>query len=130
GADYSGDQASLGAIDVENDPNSLLNHYKALISLRAKYPLFQKGAYSRLSGSTLEDGETFIRTVGVGKIEYGGKTYYLIHNEDVSPVSFLLPEEAGEAALLDGVYPDGQAPSVSGRRIQMGACASLLLEKK
>lgn len=130
GADYSGDQATLGAIDEESNPNSLLNHYKALISLRAKYPLFQKGTYSRLSGSTLEDGETFIRTVGVGKIEYGGKTYYLIHNEDVSPVSFLLPEEAGEVGLLDGVYPDGQAPSVSGRRIQMGACASLLLEKK
>ncbi len=130
GADFSGDQATLGAYEEEQDPNSLLNHYKALIALRCRYPLFRKGTYTRLSGSTLEDGETPIRTVGVGKIEYEGKTYYLIHNEDLSESSFLLPESVGEVSLLDGVSPDGLAPSVSGRLVKMGACASLLLEKK
>lgn len=129
GADYSGDQAVLGALDEEEDPNSLLSHYKALIALRGKYPFIAKGAYSRVSGLLGEDGATSIRTVGMGRIESEGETYFLVHNESSSPSTFTLPPlENAIYALLDGVSPDGSVPSLENGKLTLGGCASILLK--
>ena len=127
GADYSGDQQEKGAYDEEKDPNSLLSHYKALVALRGKYPFIKGGTYKRVSPLYQTDGETPIRTVGFGIITYEGKTYALVHNEE-GEATFSLPELEGQSySILDGVYPDGSLPSLSGRTLTVGPCSSTLL---
>ncbi len=127
GADYNGDQQEKGAYDEEKDPNSLLSHYKALIALREKYPFIKEGSYERVSPLYKTDGTTPIRTVGFGKITYEGKTYALVHNEEEA-ATFLLPDLNGQTySILDGVYPDGSSPSLSGSALTLGPCSSILL---
>lgn len=127
GADYSGDQQVKGALDEEKDPNSLLSHYKALISLREKYAFIKEGAYERVSPLYQTDGETPIRTVGFGKVTFEGKTFAIVHNEE-DAATFLLPELEGLAySILDGVYPDGTSPKLDGRTLSLGPCSSILL---
>lgn len=129
GADYSGDQPSAGALEQIEDPSSLTSHYKALLALRAKYPCIQNGQYSRVSGLKGEDGNR-IQKIGMGKIEYQGEVFFLVHNESASPLALSLPAlESGGYEILDGVSPDGKAPEIVSGLLSLGGCASVLLKQ-
>ena len=66
-------QVSKGAFDLLNVPNSLLNHYKKVINLRNKYPIFHDGLYYHYQ---LHDNIH----LAMFKIEKDEDIIYLIHN--------------------------------------------------
>lgn len=94
-------------------PDSLLNYYSKVISLRIKYPEIARGTYTALK--TDKDG------VGGFLIEYNGTTICLLHNVTSETVEINLPEGfsklndfvgLGSATLSNGKLSIGPQTSV------------------
>lgn len=58
----------------DEDEDSLLNHYRKLISIRIKYPEIARGNYTALTYSE--------KKFGGFKVEYQGSTLCILHNTD------------------------------------------------
>ena len=61
------------------DPNSILNHYSKVISIRNKYPAIARGSYSALSSSN--------KNIGGFLVSYQGEKLGIIHNTSSSPIT-------------------------------------------
>ncbi len=63
----------------DEDENSLLNHYRKLISVRIRHPEIARGQYSAMTFPQ--------KTFGGFKVEYQGSTLYILHNIDSEPLT-------------------------------------------
>ena len=69
------------------DPNSLVNHYSAVISVRHKYPAIARGTYSVLSSAN--------KNLGGFLVSYEGEKLGIIHNTSSSAITFDLSQLSG-----------------------------------
>ncbi|MBR7177715.1 MAG: alpha amylase [Clostridia bacterium] len=84
GATYK-NQIKETVVIQNDDENSLLNHYRKLISLRIKHPEIARGEYSAMTFPT--------NTFGGFKVDYQGKTIYILHNVDSEPLTIDLSDK-------------------------------------
>lgn len=67
-------QITNGVSAQDEDENSLLNHYRKLISIRIKYPEIARGNYTALSYTNSKFGGF--------RVEYQGSSLCILHNTD------------------------------------------------
>lgn len=100
------------------DPWSVLNHYRKVLSIRNKYKdLFRKGTFEALNVGSA-------RATGF-KITLNNETYYLVHNTNSAQESIELPKEA---SIIEKIDTNQVAPSLSGKTLTLGAYSSALLQ--
>lgn len=109
-------QVSVGALDGLEDPDSLINHYKMVLSTRNHFnSLFTDGTFVDLA---LE------KPFAGFKITKDEKTCYLIHNVSKTAATATL---AGSYTILSDIKADGVSSSVRDGKVSLGAFSSVLL---
>ena len=99
------------------DEGSLYNYYCDLIAIRHKYPAIARGTYTAISGGH--------KNLGGFKIEYEGKTLYLIHNTSGESLTLDVSGYA-IAALCDSIGMG--AASLENSILTVGPQTSVILE--
>ena len=86
GANYSGPQTELGALEAIDDPNSVTGYYRKVLAFRKAHEELQSGVY--LQYGVKEE------KLAINKVILGDKISYIVHNFD-------------NKEHFTGVLPDG-----------------------
>lgn len=110
--------AMLAADGQERKPDSVLNHYKAVLAFRKRHAALRDGDMAFLE--TQQDVLAFTRTKGT-------ETLLFVFNLTREPVEFLIPADLkiGEALTMPGFEPlfDGAAVKLDGLDVFCGVVA-------
>lgn len=125
GLSDTANEATIGALEAIEDPNSFLNHERRLIRMRNRHnDLFQFGDFSDLLLYKTSGNEALKNWVIGFQITYLGKTYFLLHNKATVGETATLSQKV---TLLEDSKIGGHS-SVDGARVSLAPYASVLLE--
>ncbi len=74
GADYSGEQTTLGALEAIDKDDSLTGYYRKVLAFREAHEELQKGIYLQYGNNE--------EKLAINKVVLGDKVSYIVHNFD------------------------------------------------
>ena len=124
GACYPADKQIKTTVASQlEDPNSLLNHYSKVISIRNRYPAIARGDYKALTSSN--------KNVGGFIVTYQGEKLGILHNTSSSPITIDISKLSG----LNGYtfkqlceYVGVGNATLNGTTLTIGAYTSVILK--
>ena len=117
-------QVELGVEDQLSDPTSLLNHYRAVINIRNKYPMFKHGKFTSLYSSIECTEDYMYGRIFAYKLSLNGEAIVIIHN--LSAMNAEMTALGTE--ILDSLNVDDKAPTLKDGVLRLGAHSSVILK--
>ena len=96
---------NAGVYEQLDDPDSLINHYIAVLSAKRKHPEIARG--------TVTAHETGVRQICFYEAEYNGKTVYIAHNLSAEEQTYTLPDGITNLKITDTIYPKNGTSTLS-----------------
>ena len=118
-------QVELGVEDQLKDPNSLVNHYRYVGSIRNKYPILKKGVYKSLYKSlNFTEGYMYDRVLAYS-ITLGSQSIIIVHNFSMYNCEF---DVLGSGEILDSINVTNKMPEIKDGKIRLGSYSSVILK--
>ena len=112
-------QVELGVDDKLSEPFSLVNHYRYVISIRNKYPLFKQGVITNMTDVL----ETEIKYVCAYKISLGNDYIIVVHNLGAENVAVTAPG----TEILDQINTSHLIPELSNGKLKLAAQSTVIM---
>lgn len=119
GTTFGKDKQTNGTVaSQKKDKNSLMNHYRKVISLRNKYPQIARGNYTSLTAQG---------KLGGFSIDYNSEKTVLLHNVGLSSVTVDVTSFGVSVSELLDYIGMGKA-KLKGNNLEIGAQTSVILK--
>lgn len=117
-------QVELGVDDNLLDPASLVNHYRAVINIRNKYPMFKHGKFTSLYNEIECTEDYMYGRIFAYKLSLGDEAIVIVHN--LSTMNAEITALGSE--ILDSINVDDKAPSLKDGLLRFGAHSTVILK--
>ena len=114
----------LGVDDNLQDPTSLVNHYRAVINIRNKYPMFKHGKFTSLYNEIECTEDYMYGRIFAYKLSLGDEAIVIVHN--LSTINAEITALGSE--ILDSINVDDKAPSLKDGLLRFGAHSTVILK--
>ena len=118
------EQVELGVDDLLKENFSLVNHYKKVINVRNKYPIFKYGKFQSLYSQVVTTNEYIESRVFAYKLTYNNEEIIVLHN--LSSANAEIVQIGSE--IIDSINTTHRLPVLKDGKINLGAYSTLILK--
>ena len=118
------EQVELGIDDQLADPTSVLNHYRAVINIRNKYPMFKHGTFTSLYNSISCTEDYMYGRIFAYKLTLGSDSIVIVHNLSTMNAEM----DALGSEILESINVDDKAPTLKNGTLRLGAHSTVILK--